>query len=86
VSAERLALDLEALGLRCAVEPRERLAVLVPLAASAAVALVDEPTRREAVRLARACGFTHLAVELVPADAGRAADAEPVGPAPRPPR
>ena len=72
MSAERLALDLEALGVRCAVEPRERLAVLVPRGAGALAALGDEPTRREAVRLARAHGFTHLAVELVAGDAATA--------------
>ena len=50
-------------GLRCTVEARERLAVIVPVGDSAA-AFADRARRDLALRLAAAQGFTHLAVEL----------------------
>ncbi len=66
MSAAALQQALSAVGLPCAVEARERLAVLaadVPVAA----ALRATVTRELAVRLAAEHGFTHVALELRPA-------------------
>lgn len=66
MSAAALQQALAAVGLPCAVEARERLAVLaadVPVAA----ALGATATRELAVRLAAEHGFTHVALELRPA-------------------
>jgi hypothetical protein len=82
VSAAALEHALAAAGLPCAVEGRDRLAVLVadpPVAA----ALAGAAAREQAVRLAAAHGFTHLALELRPA--ADAPDPEPRrAPLPRP--
>ena len=51
---------LEALGLPCAVETRERLAVLIPRATP----VLTVAMRERAVELARAHGFTHVALEI----------------------
>jgi hypothetical protein len=61
---DALAHALGALGIRGSVEARERLAVLVVDAATAAPDLADAELRRAALALARAHGFTHLALEL----------------------
>ena len=58
---------LAAAGVDCAVEARERLAVLVPRAGGVA-AFADPALRERALRLATEHGFTHLAVELPRAD------------------
>ena len=53
---------LRSIGVDCAVEARDRLAVVVPQRAED----FTDPTRREAaLRLATEHGFTHLALELV---------------------
>ncbi|HET9798334.1 MAG TPA: hypothetical protein VFP90_10110 [Gemmatimonadaceae bacterium] len=62
-NATALAKEIAALGLRCAVEARAGLALLLPSAES--VATLEAPeTRRAVVELARRFGFTHVAVEL----------------------
>ena len=58
-----LGAGLEARGLRCAIESRGALAVLTPLAG--AERLADDGVRREVVALARECGFSHVALELL---------------------
>jgi hypothetical protein len=64
--ADGLASALERVGIPCEVESRGRLALL---AAAAAVAdrLVTADRRREVVALAKAHGFTNVALELVDA-------------------
>ena len=57
---------LEALDVRCTVQARERLAVLVPADEQSARRLADPAVRREVVARATAAGFTHVAVELDP--------------------
>lgn len=64
--APALATALAALGVRCEVEARGRLAVLVP---RAPLALDDPARRRELQRLAQRHGFTHVALELTDDDA-----------------
>ncbi len=58
-----LASALAAHGLRCRVEPRGRLAVLVT---ADHAPLGDPATRRRVATLAMAHGFTHVALELDP--------------------
>ena len=55
--------ELAAHGVRCRVEPRGRLAVLV---AEDHAPLGDPATRRRVATLAMAHGFTHVALELDP--------------------
>lgn len=62
MSSASLEADLRDLGIACTVEARGGLALLVP--AGDPSALGDAAIRREAVRLAEAHGFTHIAVEL----------------------
>lgn len=62
MNAAALEADLRALGIACTIEARERLAILV--SDGAADRLEDEQVRRDAVRLAEARGFTHLAFEI----------------------
>lgn len=69
---------LASAGLRCAVEARERLAVVTGPAAVAA-ALAEPAARELALRLAAAHGFTHLALELRPAPPGATATSGPDG-------
>ena len=55
---------LGALGLPCTVEVRDRLAIVIP---RGDVTVIEEAhRRREALRLAREHGFTHIALELTP--------------------
>lgn len=54
--------DLRTLGIRCAVEEWDALAVLVPEPGERG--FEDEDLRRRAIALARAHGFSHLAVDL----------------------
>lgn len=56
---------LRTLNLACTVEPRARLALLVA-DADCVVRLAAPATRREVIALARAHGFTNVAVELTP--------------------
>ena len=74
--ATTLAAGIAALGVRCALEPRGGLALLLPETGS--VEMLQSPdTRRAVLALARQHGFTHVAVEL-PSDrrsAGRETDA-----------
>ena len=58
-----LARDLAAHGVRCRVEARGRLAVLV---VADHAPLGDPATRRRVATLATAHGFTHVALELDP--------------------
>lgn len=62
-AAATLARELAAHGVRCRVEPRGRLAVLV---ADDHAPLGDPATRRRVATLAMAHGFTHVALELDP--------------------
>jgi hypothetical protein len=68
VSTDALEAALRELGLRCTVEARDRLAVLIADDDGAALEAVR--TRRDALRLARAHGFTNLALDVrgAPAD------------------
>ena len=70
MSAPGLEAALRELGIRCAVEGRERLAVLVADDEGAALDAVR--LRREALRLMRAHGFTNLALDLPGVPAGDA--------------
>ena len=71
--ASALAAQLEALGVRCALETRGGLALLLPETGS--VEMLQSPdTRRAVLALARQHGFTHVAIEL-PSDR-RGADRE----------
>lgn len=72
--AAALAAAISELGIRCSLEPRGGLAVLVPLGSSM-VMLQSADTRRALVALAKQHGFTHVAVEL-PGDHGAAHDAD----------
>ena len=65
MSAAALASALAEAGLPCAIEARERLAVVVA-DASGAAAMGSAAARELAVRLAAAHGFTHVALELPP--------------------
>jgi hypothetical protein len=61
-------LALRALGIRCTVEERGQLAVVIPAADERA--LEEAENRRAVVAALRALGFTHTAVEL-PEDSER---------------
>lgn len=61
-SREELERALRGLGLRCRVESFDALAVALPERGERRFALHD--IRRRAIELARAHGFSHLAVEL----------------------
>ena len=63
--ATAFASALGSLDLDCAVEARARLALLVADADTVA-RLAVPATRREVITLARAHGFTNVAVELTP--------------------
>jgi hypothetical protein len=65
MSAADLETALRAAGMRCSIEAIDRLAVIT--ADDAEAELTTVRSRREALRLARAHGFTHLALE-VPGD------------------
>ena len=67
MSAEHLEAALRGAGLRCSVDIVDRLAIVTPDDSAAELATVR--TRREALRLVREHGFTHLALEL-PGDRG----------------
>jgi hypothetical protein len=62
-----LAQSLVAEGFDVAVEARDRLAVIIPSAAGAAVRLTTAD-RERIVGLARSHGFSHVAIEI-PGDA-----------------
>jgi hypothetical protein len=62
MSATALAAALRADGVDCEVEARDRLAVVRER--DGGDALIDPAVRRRALALARAHGFTHLALEL----------------------
>ena len=70
MSAEALEEALRGLGIRCAVEGRDRLAVLI--ADDDAAALDAARLRRDALRLTRAHGFTNLALDVRGVPAGHA--------------
>lgn len=61
-SREELERALRGLGLQCAVEAYDALAVAVP--APGERGFENDDLRRRAIDLARAHGFSHLAVEL----------------------
>ena len=64
MSAAALEAALHAVGIDCAVEAREALAILVPRDDTCDLSRVE---RRElALRLGREHGFTHVAIELTP--------------------
>ncbi len=65
MNATALAEALRGQGLDCVVDARERMAVLVPATGEAAGALAAEARRRAVLELARAHGFTHVAIELI---------------------
>ena len=72
--AKALAAAIAELGIRCSLEPRGGLAVVVPLSSSMEN-FQRADTRRALVALAKQHGFTHVAVEL-PGDLGAAHDAD----------
>jgi hypothetical protein len=53
---------LHALGVRCTVERRDALAVLIPVSGERAFERAD--IRREALAILRAHGFSHAALEV----------------------
>ena len=61
-SREELERALHALGIRCSVEAFDSLAVALPEPGERG--FEREDVRRRAIELARAHGFSHLAVEL----------------------
>jgi hypothetical protein len=61
-SPEELERALRALGLRVSIEAMDALAIAVPEPGERGFELAD--TRARAIALARAHGFSHLAVEL----------------------
>ena len=74
-SARAVALEgaLQSLGVECAVEAHDRLAVVVSRRAEDFL----DPARREAaLRLATEHGFTHVALELVDAAGARGPSAD----------
>jgi hypothetical protein len=75
-TAAALAAAIAALGVRCSLEARGGLALLMPVPASVAK-LQDPETRRAVLALAREHGFTHVGIEL-PTDrrGGGARDAD----------
>jgi hypothetical protein len=64
MNASMLETELADRGIACRVEARERMAIVV-LGGELSRARVRE-WRADAVRLARAHGFTHVALELTP--------------------
>lgn len=62
MSARTLQESLEARGLRCRIEERERLAVVIPTDSRALASVLA--AREGIVEDARAAGFTHVAVEV----------------------
>ena len=68
MSAATLEAGLRALGITCAVEAHERLAVIIPTGDT--TMLEDARIRRAAMALLPAHGFTHLALELTVPDLG----------------
>ncbi|HEY7235651.1 MAG TPA: hypothetical protein VH539_15970 [Gemmatimonadaceae bacterium] len=61
-SREELERALHALGIRCSIEAFDSLAVALPEPGERS--FEREDVRRRAIELARAHGFSHLAVEL----------------------
>lgn len=61
-SREELERALHAMGLRCSVEEHGALAVCVPEPGERG--FEDADTRRRAIAVARAHGFSHLALEV----------------------
>jgi hypothetical protein len=68
VSEATLEAGLRALGIACAVEAHERLAVILP--GGDTTTLQDPRIRRAAIAILPAHGFTHLALELTGPDVG----------------
>ena len=62
-NAGALAAAIARLGIRCALEVRGGLALLVPTLDDVAALQVDE-TRRAVLALVKDHGFTHVAIEL----------------------
>ena len=58
---------LRAIGLDCRVDARDRMALIAVRQGSDT--LVDDARRAEVVALARAHGFTHVALDVPPAPA-----------------
>jgi sugar phosphate isomerase/epimerase len=79
-NAQALAAAIAELGLRCAIEARGGLVLLMPDPESVAM-LANDETRKAALALARQHGFTHAAIEL-PNDRRRD-DSEPDATVPR---
>jgi hypothetical protein len=67
-------LELSALGLRCRVEARGNLAIVLP--APGERGLEDATVRKTALVALRRCGFTHAAIEVLDeCDSGSVSDA-----------
>lgn len=62
MSAESLVAWLRESGIECAIEARDRLAIIT--VATDTPLLRDDGVRREIVTRARAAGFTNVAVEI----------------------
>ncbi len=71
MSAASLEAALREIGIQCNVESHDRLAILVP--DQGTPQLDDARIRREALRVGREHGFTHVALELLADPAERAA-------------
>lgn len=72
MSASSLQEALALAGLPCKVESRDRLAVITLDTPEATQALLSREVRSRVLALARAHGFTHMALELPEPDSGAA--------------
>jgi hypothetical protein len=70
VSAAGLEEALALVGIPCRVEARDRLAVITLGSPNANPALLSREARARALALARAHGFTHMALELPEPESG----------------
>lgn len=74
-NASALAAAIAELGIRCALEARGGLVVLLPVSSSLE-ALQAAETRRAVLALAKQHGFTHVAIELPSDRRGAARDTD----------
>ena len=70
MSASGLEEALALAGIPCRVEARDRLAVIILEAPNVNPVLVSREARSRALALARAHGFTHVALELPEPESG----------------
>ena len=70
MSAEGLQRALRAIGIDCTVEARDKLAIIVP---GAATDFTENSLRRAAIAMLAEHGFSHLALEIPGTPDGNAA-------------